>query len=109
MLTSHSKREKRQGMTRNLWRIALLALLLRMTLGMAKADKLDDFIKAEMTKRHIPGVSVAIVREGKPVTLKGYGMANVELGVPATENTVYELASVTKQFTATAIMMLVED
>ena len=40
---------------------------------------------------------------------KGYGLANVELSVPATENTVYQLASVTKMFTATAIMMLVKD
>ncbi len=62
-----------------------------------------------MHKRHIPGVSIAIVQDGKVVRAKGYGMANVELSVPATEKTVYQLASVTKTFTAAAIMMLVEE
>ena len=66
----------------------------------------DDYIEGRMHKRHIPGVSVAIVQDGKVVLAKGYGVANVELSVPATENTVYQLASVTKTFTATAIMML---
>ena len=62
-----------------------------------------------MQKHHIPGVSIAIVQDGKVVLAKGYGLANVELSVPATEHTVYQLASVTKTFTATAIMMLVEE
>jgi D-alanyl-D-alanine carboxypeptidase len=62
-----------------------------------------------MQQRHIPGVSVAVVKDGKVVLAKGYGQANVELAVPATENTAYQLASVTKQFTATGIMMLVEE
>lgn len=75
----------------------------------ARADDVDDYIRAEMLKRHIPGASVAVVRDGEVVLAKGYGLANAELAVPATEETVYQLASVTKQFTATAIMMLVEE
>jgi D-alanyl-D-alanine carboxypeptidase len=70
--------------------------------------RIDDYVSAVMKKRHIPGVSIAIVKDGKLVEAKGYGLANVELSVPATEKTVYQLASVTKQFTATAIMMLAE-
>jgi len=70
---------------------------------------IDDYISDRMHKRHIPGVSVAIVEDGKVVLAKGYGVANVELSVPATENTVYQLASVTKTFTAAAIMMLVDE
>ena len=62
-----------------------------------------------MCKSHIPGVSIAIIHDGKVVLARGYGMANVELSTPATENTVYQLASVTKTFTATAIMMLVQE
>jgi D-alanyl-D-alanine carboxypeptidase len=73
------------------------------------SDAIDAFIQSRMEKRHIPGVSVAIVRDGELVRAKGYGLANVELSVPATENTVYQLASVTKTFTATAVMMLVEE
>jgi D-alanyl-D-alanine carboxypeptidase len=72
-------------------------------------DRIDDYVQAEIGKRHIPGVSIAIVQDGKVVRAKGYGMANVELSVPATEKTVYQLASVTKTFTAATIMMLVEE
>jgi CubicO group peptidase (beta-lactamase class C family) len=49
------------------------------------------------------------VREGKIVYAKGYGMANLELSAPATEKTVYHIASITKTFTAIAVMMLVEE
>jgi D-alanyl-D-alanine carboxypeptidase len=77
--------------------------------GDPRARSIDDYVLGAMRKQHVPGVSVAIVRDGKIVLAKGYGLANVELSVPATEKTVYQLASVTKQFTATAIMMLAED
>ncbi|MEH1902590.1 MAG: serine hydrolase domain-containing protein, partial [Nostoc sp.] len=62
---------------------------------------IDDYIRAAMTKNQIPGLSVAVVQEGEPVLVKGYGLANVEHSVPATEHTVYEIASVGKTFTAT--------
>ncbi|MDR3620618.1 MAG: serine hydrolase [Paludisphaera borealis] len=78
------------------------------TTGSASAG-VDSYVLGLMQKRHIPGVSVAVVQDGKVVLAKGYGLANAELQVPATENTVYQLASVTKTFTATAIMMLVKD
>jgi D-alanyl-D-alanine carboxypeptidase len=73
------------------------------------SDETDTLILHRMQRRHIPGVSIAIVRDGKLVKAKGYGLANQELSVTATEHTVYQLASITKTFTATAIMMLVED
>ena len=73
------------------------------------SDGVNAFVEGLMQKRHIPGVSVAVVRDGSVVLEKGYGLANLELGVPATENTVYQLASVTKTFTATAVMMLVQE
>jgi D-alanyl-D-alanine carboxypeptidase len=72
-------------------------------------DGIDEYVRAEMRKQQIPGASIAIVRNGKVASTKGYGMANLELSVPATENTVYQLASVTKPFTATAVMVLVEE
>src|SRR2546422_5413982 len=54
----------------------------------ACADSLDDYVQAEMAKRHIPGLSLAVVREGQLLIAKGYGLANVELGVPASAATV---------------------
>src|SRR5579871_3330081 len=71
--------------------------------------QVDAYMTGEMARRHIPGASVAVVKDGKIVLAKGYGLANVELNVPATAATVYEIGSITKQFTATAIMMLVEE
>jgi len=53
-----------------------------------------------------PGVSVAIVKNGKVVFEKGYGMATLEYNVPITSNTVFHVASVSKQFTAFSIYML---
>jgi CubicO group peptidase (beta-lactamase class C family) len=57
----------------------------------------------------IPGLSVAVIRDGKVIKLQGYGLANAENSVPTTPETAYLLASVTKQFTAAAIMMLEEE
>ena len=75
----------------------------------ATVNGVDDYVERVMTKRHVPGVSLAVVKDGRVVLAKGYGLANVELVVPATADTVYQLASVTKTFTATAILMLEKD
>ena len=77
--------------------------------ALAQAEAVDDYIRTEMQRRRIPGLALAVVRNGEVVKLKGYGMANLELDAPVTPDTVFELASVTKQFTATAIMLLAEE
>ena len=77
--------------------------------GMTRADNVDDCLKGEMAKRHIPGLSVAVVQDGKVVKSQGYGLANVELSVPATPDTVYLLASISKQFTAVGVLLLAQD
>ncbi|PYI86368.1 MAG: serine hydrolase [Verrucomicrobia bacterium] len=73
------------------------------------ADQVDDYIREEMKKQHIPGLSFAVVNDGKLVKSGGYGVANVELNAPAKPETVYQLQSITKSFTATGIMLLVEE
>jgi CubicO group peptidase (beta-lactamase class C family) len=75
----------------------------------ATAAKIDDYLKPYMEREQVPGLSLAIVRNGRVTFAKGYGLANVELKVPATPETVYQIQSITKQFTATGIMMLVEE
>ena len=75
----------------------------------ATANKVDDYVKSEMQKQRIPGVSLAVVKDGKIIKAAGYGLANVELNVSARPETVYKIASVSKQFIATGIMLLVED
>jgi CubicO group peptidase (beta-lactamase class C family) len=73
------------------------------------ANRVDACVAAELRAQRIPGLSLAVVKDGQVVLAKGYGLANVELDVPATAETVYEIGSMTKQFTATAVMMLVEE
>jgi len=75
----------------------------------AETDKIDDYVSAQMRQLHIPGLSLAIVQEGRIAKAQGYGFANLELKAHATTETVYEIGSNTKQFTAAAIMMLVEE
>src|SRR5215203_2215283 len=53
-----------------------------------------------------PGVAVAVVRDGKIIFKKGYGTANLEYDTPITPKTVFQIASVSKQFTAFAIYLL---
>jgi D-alanyl-D-alanine carboxypeptidase len=82
-------------------------LLLQATV--VRADKVDDYVSAELAKQRIPGLSLAIIKEGKIIKAAGYGFANVEHKIPATPETVYKIASVSKQFLATGIMLLVQD
>jgi CubicO group peptidase (beta-lactamase class C family) len=86
--------------------ILSLALLL---VCVGRADNVDDYIREEMNKQHIPGLSLAVIKDGKVIKAEGYGLANVELNVPVKANTVYQLQSITKSFTATGIMLLVEE
>jgi CubicO group peptidase (beta-lactamase class C family) len=69
----------------------------------------DEFVNSELRAQHIPGVALAVVRDGKIVKAAGYGLANVELNVPTKPETIFQTGSVGKQFTATAVMMLVEE
>ena len=73
-----------------------------------RADSVDDYLRTEMSRRHIPGLSVAVVRDGKVVKVQGYGLADVKAKTPASPETVYEIASLTKQFTAAAILTLAQ-
>lgn len=71
--------------------------------------KVDQYVQSEMQKQRIPGLSLAVIKDGHVILAKGYGYANVEHRVPAKDETIFQSGSVGKQFTATAVMMLVED
>jgi D-alanyl-D-alanine carboxypeptidase len=90
-------------------RTAVLIGIFLITYFPAHADKVDDLIRSEMSKQHIPGLSLAVVRDGEVIKAKGYGLANVELDVLAKPETVYKIASVSKQFIASGIMLLAAD
>jgi CubicO group peptidase (beta-lactamase class C family) len=71
-------------------------------------DTVENFLRSQMQKRHIPGLQVAVVRHGKIILLGAYGLANVQDAVAVTDQTVFVIASITKAFVGVAIMQLVE-
>jgi D-alanyl-D-alanine carboxypeptidase len=86
--------------------LALLSLVA--TVG-ARTDRIDDFVAAQMKTFALPSVSLAVVEDGKVTKIGSYGMADVARGTPAAPETVYKIGSVSKQFIATAIMLLAQD
>ncbi|MFN4316300.1 MAG: serine hydrolase [Chitinophagaceae bacterium] len=77
------------------------------TSWLGAASKVDSMFAAYSDKS--PGAAVAIVKDGELILLKGYGMANLEHGIPITPQTVFNIASVSKQFTAFSIYLLAAD
>ena len=88
---------------------ALVLLLLFAAAVPAQVHTVADYVKAEMKKQRIPGLSVAIVKDGKVILAEGYGLANIDSNVPAKPETVYRICSVSKQFIATGIMLLAQE
>ena len=71
-------------------------------------EAVHQYIRGEMQRQHIPGISVAILRNRRVLLKQGYGYANLELHVPASDSTVYQSGSVGKQFTAALVATLAE-
>ena len=57
-----------------------------------RSDEVDDFVRATMEERDIPGIAIAVVRDGEPARVQGYGLANIELEVPVTPATIFQTA-----------------
>jgi len=70
---------------------------------------IDAYVTSEMGRERIPGTAIGVYRRGEILMAKGYGLANVELNVPVTPETLFQSGSVGKQFTAAAVMLLVEE
>ena len=74
----------------------------------AQAERPVDGLLADYRGR-VPGASVLVLRDGRPLLRRGYGLAVLEDGIKATPQTNYRLASVSKQFTAAAVLLLAQD
>lgn len=85
-----------------------LTILLALGAASAAPDEVDDLVRARMEHQRIPGLALGVCRDGKLVKAQGYGLANVEHQVPVRPETVFQSGSVGKQFTASAVMLLVE-
>lgn len=74
-----------------------------------KIQKIEQFVEEQRKKSKIPGMSLVIIEKGQTVYQKGYGYADVEAGIPVTNNTLFEIGSTTKAFTGLAILKLEKD
>src|SRR5450631_4684190 len=74
----------------------------------ATTAAVTEYVNSEMQRQHIPGLSLLVIKDGKTIRAEGFGLANVELHVPVKPESIFQSGSVGKQFTATAVMMLVE-
>jgi CubicO group peptidase (beta-lactamase class C family) len=72
------------------------------------ADGLDDFIRSQMLKRGIPGLSLAIIQDGKILKAQSYGFIDKDGKVPVTTNTLFQAGSVSKSVAAMGALYLVE-
>lgn len=88
---------------------AVFLFLLLTISARADDDVVDRYVRAQLAERNIPGAAIAVVKNGKVIKTNGYGIASVEFNAPATKETVFEIGSVSKQITAAAVMLLVED
>ncbi len=95
---------------RSRWIVVPVALgLLIAGLIMAQEEDLDHYVERVLAEQEVPGMSIAVVKGGEILLAKGYGFASLELGAPATAQSLYALGSMSKQFAATVVMMLVQD
>jgi D-alanyl-D-alanine carboxypeptidase len=90
-------------------RACLVLLLLGLVARSASADAVDDYVRERMREFQLPGVTIAIVDRGRVTKIAGYGLADVASETPATPETVYKIASVSKQFIAAAVLLLAQD
>ena len=87
----------------------IILLLFVRVFAYGQADSTDIIVEKMMKDQKITGLSLAVIKNGKPIVNKGYGLANVEHNIPVTAETVIRLGSVSKQFFTTAILKLKEE
>ena len=108
-----------QGMRMKRFSVILISALLTSAAAGARPARstdtsnvsasVDSYVQAEMRRERIPGLALGVYRDGHIVRVQGYGLASVELDAPVKPETIFQSGSVGKQFTATAVMMLVEE
>jgi D-alanyl-D-alanine carboxypeptidase len=87
----------------------LISMLVFLGVITARADEVDDWVKAQIQLRHVPGVAIAVIKDGVVVKAEGYGLADFEHDIPVRTNTVFKIGSASKQFIAAGVMLLVQD
>src|SRR5262245_63551246 len=87
----------------------LLLLFVRATSAAEPLVGIDAYIQEAMLKWEVPGLAIAVVKDGQLVLARGYGVCEIGSNRRVTQNTVFSIASCTKSFTAACIGMLVDE
>lgn len=90
-------------------KIILLLLILSLQFSYAQNNKEVDALFEAYNNSHSPGLAVSVIKDGQVIYQKGFGMANLEYGIPIKEKTKFHVASLSKQFTAFLILKLEEE
>ncbi len=96
---------RRGGFLRRMGTVPIFLLALP---GRLAADGIDDYLRSEMAARQIPGLGLAVARDGVVVRASSYGLAHVETGSPVTADAVFAIASLDKQITAAGLVKAAE-
>jgi CubicO group peptidase (beta-lactamase class C family) len=88
---------------------AIAVLISLLHAPMLRADDIDDYLKAQMRWERIPGLSIVVVRDGQILKGGGYGLSNLETDSQAGADSVYKMGSLSKQFLAAGLLVLVQD
>jgi CubicO group peptidase (beta-lactamase class C family) len=87
----------------------ILLLYNKVSRAQSISDKVKTYLVNEMERQKIPGLQIVVIYQNKVILSKALGIANVEFSVPPNEHTIFSINSITKVFTGTAIMQLVEE
>ena len=85
------------------------AVVVALAVASLAADPADATIAQVMTRMHVPGMALVVVRDGKVIKQGAYGVASLELGAPVTADSRFQIASATKVLTGTVVMLLVQE
>src|SRR6185369_1917309 len=87
----------------------ILLLLSSAVLAQSLPPDLDNYVERTMKTFEVPGIAVAVVKDGKVLLTKGYGVREVGKPAPVNEHTLFGIASNSKAFTAAALAMLMDE
>ena len=96
-------------MIRLLLSVLIIVSFQRFAVAQPKTDNVESLLRREMQERRIPGLQVAVVRRGKIILLRSFGIANIQNSIPVTNKSIFAINSCTKAFTGVAIMQLAEE
>jgi len=89
--------------------LVMVSILYFLGATLVFADDVDDWVKSQMQARHVPAVTIAVIRNGAVVKTASYGIADMENDVPTRIDSVFKIGSVSKQFIASGVMLLAQD